>query len=301
MTETLSKPPLIRKPPTMPAGVSKPAPPGRAQHVVKTFSVAPWAGTNEGKKVLLYGPSGLGKTTLASMAPHAIFIGLDDGGRQTRHPKTNQPLNAIQGVETFQQLRDALHQVDLFPAGSSVVLDTITKAEALAEPYLFETVRSDSGQTVDSIEGYGWGKGYKHLLDVMRLLLTDFDALVRRGVNVILLAQQGQATVPNLEGTDYLKDGPLLCGQPKNGGNVRSEVCAWADNIFRIGYPEVSVVKASKTASRGKASGTTERNIFTEPEIWFEAKNRMNGTLPPVVAFSKRDDDSIWQFVFGAT
>jgi hypothetical protein len=61
-------------------------------------------------------------------------------------------------------------------------------------------------------------------------------------------------------------------------------------------------VKANAQANKGKASGSTERQVFTEPAVYFVAKNRMNGTLPPVVSFSARDDDAIWQFVFhGAT
>ena len=292
--------PPIRKPPTIPAPAARPPVAGAAPRVAKTFTVAPWTGAGEGKKGMIYAPNGFGKTTLASMAPNPIFIGFDDGGREIRNPITGQPLNAINGVGTFQELRDVVHQVDLFPTGSSLVLDTITKAEPLAEQHLFETVKHESGHTVKSIEDYGWGKGYKHLTDVMRLLLTDFDTLIRRGVNVILLAQQGQATVANLEGTDYIQDGPLLCGQPKAGGNVRSEVCSWCDFIFRIGYPEVSVIKANPKASKGRASGSTERQIFTEPEVHFVAKNRMNGTLPPIVSFAERKTNDIWKYIFGA-
>lgn len=290
------KPASLIKPPTSKPPVSKP---GVAAHVAKTFSVKPWSGSNEGKKVLVYGPNGMGKTTLAAMAPNPIFIGLDDGGRETTHPKTDEPLNAIGGIETFADLRDALHQHALFSLGTTVVLDTMTKAEHLIEAEVLRTIKNDGGQYVENIEAFGWGKGYKHMCDLTRLLLTDFDPLIRKGVNLILLAQQSQATVANLEGTDYAQDGPMLTSQPKSGANVRSEVCAWVDNIFRVGYPEVSVVKANKQASKGKASGSTERVIYTEPAVYFVAKNRMNGKLPPVVSFSQRDDDSLWQFVFG--
>lgn len=277
-----------------------PTSPSKSQTVTKTFSVAPWTGSGQGEKIMLYGPNGMGKTTLASMAPNPVFIGLDDGGRKIRNPKTGQPVNAIQGVETFEDLRDALHQVDLFPTGGTMVLDTITLAEAAIIKHVLKTVKVGKDYA-ENLEDYGYGKGYNYLLDPIRLLLADMDSLVRRGTNILLLAQQSQATVSNLSGVDFAQDGPTLESKPKAGANVRSEVCGWVDNIFRIGYPDVSVIKANAQANKGKAQGTTDRQVFTEPEVHFLAKNRMNGKLPPVITFKTRDDDSLWQWLFQET
>lgn len=294
MTAPPSRPPL-----KMPPMAKPPAPSAGPAHVPKTFAVKAWTGAGEGKKILLYGPNGMGKTTLASMAPNPIFIGFDDGGREIRNPKTGQPINAIPGVETFEDFRDALHQTTLFPTGATLVVDTITLAEVRAINYLLRTVKTEGGKTPGNIEDYGWGKGFNLLLDPMRLLLADMDPLVRKGVNVILLAQQGLGTVVNQAGLDYFQDGPVLTSKPAKDTNVRSEYIGWCDNVFRIGYDDPTVEKAAKTATKGKATGTTARRIFTEPEVYFVAKNRMNGTLPPVVSFDTRDDDSIWRFLFG--
>lgn len=293
-----SKPPTTGKPATPPKMPStKPAP--ASAHKPKVFSVAPWTDEGQGEKIIIYAPHGNGKTTLASMAPNPIFIGVDDGGRKIRNPKTGQPVNAIPGVETFRDIRDAVGQHDLFPVGSTLVLDTITKTEVLGEHYTFETVKTEGGKTATGIEDYGFGKGYRYLTETMRLLLTDLDALVRKGVNVILLAQQGQATVANLAGTDYLEDGPKLYNS-KNGTGVRSEYCEWADHIFRIGHADVSVTKANAKATKGKVSGSTDRVIFTVKELHFVAKSRpIDGyNLPAVISFENQKDDSLWQYVF---
>ena len=76
------------------AAATAAAPPGRATAPVvnKTFQVKTWSGDKEGEKVIAYADSGMGKTTLASMAPSAVFIGLDDGGRKILNPKTNESL-----------------------------------------------------------------------------------------------------------------------------------------------------------------------------------------------------------------
>lgn len=292
---TKPKPTLI-KPPSATVATK---PPAASARPVKTFSVVEWSGEGEGKKIILYGPNGMGKTTLAAMAPDAVFIGLDDGGRETRHPKTGAKLRAIPGVESFYDLRDALHQTTMFPRGSTLILDTVTRAEELIKQFVLATVKKEGkGERADSLEDYGYGKGFSHLTDASRLLLGDLDPLVRSGVNVILLAQQTQATVSNLEGIDYSQDGPALTSQPKSGMNVRTEFCSWSDHIFRLGYADPSVKKANERAAKGKASGTTDRYVFTEPQIHFVAKNRMNGTLPAIMPFATRDDDSIWRAVF---
>lgn len=243
----------------------------------------------------------MGKTTLASMAPGAVFIGLDDGGRKIFDPKTGKQLQRIPQVVSFQDVRDAVRQPDLFTPGSTIVVDTVTKADELAEGYTLDHVRNDRNETMKSLEEYGFGKGYKHQCETMRLLLADLDGPVARGVNVILLAQQGQATISNLAGTDYSEDGPLLTSQPKAGPNVRGEYCAWVDYIFRIGHPDVSVLKAGKTATKGKVSGSTERVIYTSKQLHYVAKSRPlsdGAKMPEVVSFSSESDDSLWQILF---
>ena len=75
------KPPLA--PPPKPV-----APPPIAKRVPKTFAVEEWQGDIEGEKIIIHGKYGMGKTTLATMAPAPVFIGLDDGGRKLKDPRT---------------------------------------------------------------------------------------------------------------------------------------------------------------------------------------------------------------------
>lgn len=292
-------PPKLPRP-TLKPPTTGPSKPSLATRQVRTFSVAPWTGTNEGEKILLYGPSGMGKTTLATMAPNPIFIGVDDGARKIRHPKTGAPVQAIEGVVTFEDLRDALHQPDLFPPGSTIVIDTITKVENLAEDFVLRTLKNDRGEIVPNLIAYGYGKGDVHLCTTLRFLLSDLDPHVQRGVNVLLLAQQSQISISNLAGTDYMEDGPAL-RNIKNTGGARSDFCGWCDHVFRIGYPDVQVVVANRNATKGKAVvGATERVIYTAKEIHYVAKNRGNGQIPDAVTFNDPTDDAIWQYVFPA-
>lgn len=291
------KPPIARPPIKMPT-VTSASPASR--HTPKTFNIITWTGAKEGEKIILYGNSGMGKTTLATMAPSPVFIGLDDGGRKIVNPKTGENVKAIPGVESFQDLRDALHQNGLIEPGQTLVIDTVTRAEGLGELHTLATVKTEKGETPENLEAYGYGKGYKHLMDTMRLLISDLEPHVRRGVHVLLLAQQGQATVSNLEGVDYLQDGPKLCARKDQ--NIRTEFVEWVDHVFRIGHPSLEVVKDNKKNVKGKVKGTMERVIYTQPELYYMAKNRSNGKWPPVVSFENPADDSLWAYVFhGAT
>jgi hypothetical protein len=271
------------------------APPTKTRPV-KTFSLTPWTGKGQGEKIILYGGSGTGKTTLCSMLPNAVFIGLDDGGRKIRNPKTGEPITCVDGVETFYDLRDALAQDDLWRAGTSCVIDTLTVVENLAEQWMFDTIpHQDHGTRVSNIEGYGYGKGYTHLFETIRLLLQDLDRLIRKGVHVCLVCQNMAIKRANPEGADYLYDGPKLCHPNSEKTSVRLHVCEWADHVLRIGHTGVNLI-GKATDRVQKAKGTLDRAIYAAPEPHFFAKSRT--LTEPVISFESPADDSVWQFVF---
>lgn len=299
----MAKKPPSSKPKMPPSAKPNVPSSGPKAHTPKSFSVKPLNGAGEGEKLLVYAKSGTGKTTLAAQVPNAVFIPLDDGARKIVNPITGKPVDAIQGVETFQDLRDAVQQaVALVPQGGALVIDTITRALPLAEQWVVENVTTEKGGRAKNLEAFGFGKGYRHVLDAFRNLLADLDALIRSGRHVVLLAQLDQAIVPNAAGADYYEDVPKLIENKQ--GPVRTEVCEWCDHIARIGYLSMDVEKDAKEARAGKIGGDSERAIFTGGALHFIAKSRpINGNrLPPVIGFENEADNSFWQFVLeGAT
>lgn len=254
----------------------------------KTFTATPWTGEGDGEKIIVHADSGMGKTTLCTMAPKPVFIGLDDGGRRIRNPKTGEPVMACQGVETFQDVRDALHQPDLFDGFETVIIDTVTALQDLAVPWLLENIPNEKGSRVENIVKYGYNKGYQHLYDTMKLILQDCDVLVRKGKNIIFIAQTGPHKVPNPSGEDYLRSGPrLYSGTP----SVEALYCEWADHVLLIDY-DMKAVEDRKAVSGGS------RVVYTRGEVHFRAKSRTLGPDEGVVSFETPSDDSIWQFIF---
>jgi len=296
----MSKPPPMKTtaPPPPSGGIPRvpPAPttPRAAVRAPKTFAVVDASGHGEGEKVVIYGPSGVGKTTLAAMAPDPVFVSPDDGARKIRDPRTGAILKMVGGVRDFDDLRDVMNQHTLFDKGGSMVLDTITKAEEWMEPFIFANYKSDKGATVKTLEGYGWGKGYRHALEVTRLFLQDIEGLMRKGVNVILLAQENAVTMPNPEGLDFLQAGPKMHHTKQYSS--RQELCEWADHVLRVGYHENQVVGADG-ATRGKlATSSTTRVVYTGEARHFFAKSRT--LTEPVISFAEAKDDSLWRWMF---
>lgn len=270
------------KKPKMPMPTDEPA-----QAPVANFTVESYANVKRGEKIIDYGDTGIGKTSLALLAPKPVFLDLDEGAFELHHPVTGKKVDYIPGLRNFADVRAALQQISLYDKYETIVIDNVTILQDWAEPHVLATIKTEKGATVTNLVGYGYNKGYKHLYDVMRGPLADCDELVRRGKNVILIAQAALRNVPNPSGEDFLRAGLRL--HADKSWNIESLYCEWASHILRIDYHDAFV-------SKKKISGATTRAIFTQPELHFRAKSRT--IQEPVVSFESREDDSIWQFIF---
>ena len=255
----------------------------------KSFVIEDWNSPNDGKRILLYADSGMGKTTLASLAPKPVFIGIDDGGKLLVDD-AGKKLRHVPGIKSFGDVRAAM-LADIYQDDETVVIDQATYLEEWAVDHVLATIPNDRGTIMDSIIRYGYNKGYRHLYDVMKLILQDADSLIHRGKNVIIIAQMTANKVANPGGDDFLREGPrLYAGTP----SIESLYCEWADHVLRIGYLFLSV------KDRKATSGENKRAIFVHAEPHFRAKSRtLTESKYAVVSFEDVKDDSIWRFMFG--
>jgi hypothetical protein len=292
---------MSTKPPPKPkAKAPKPASPkatkpgsSTASRPTKSFSVDAWDASDHGEKIILYGKSGIGKTTIAGLSEDPVFIGLDDGGRKIVD-SDGKPLACVSGVESVYDLRDALSQKGLFDGYKTIVIDNLTKLQEVAEPYVVDNFKTSKGGKASTFRGFGWD-GPAHMVDVFRLILSDLDRLVAQGKTIVCLAQLGDKQVANAGGHDYLEEGPALLHQ--RHASVRDLVCQWADHVLRLGYldMQVEMVEGSKV---GKVSaGDATRAVFCGDAQHFIAKSRpIKGLhLPAVISFEDPTDDTLWR------
>ncbi len=278
-------------------GAKIPAPDAPSEPL-KKFSAGVSA-SNRGQKIIVYGNSGIGKSSLVALAPTPIFIPLDDGSVNLRDPYTDEKVQQVQDANgeppcTFAETRTALQQYSIYDNFETVVIDTATVLQDLSHQYMFDTIPHEKGNTVTSIEGYGYGKGYTHLYDVMKLVIQDCDELIRRGKNVIIIIQCTLATVANAAGDDYVCDAPQLYPGNKIAPSVRDLYIQWADHVLFVNHANTAVKDK-------KIKGDVTRAVFTQGQLHFKAKTRVLASgevIPGVICFDDVKDDSIWQMIF---
>ncbi len=286
---------MSKPPPPIPKKVGPAAPPAKATAPAKQFKVRSYSIENVGHKTLGYGPSGVGKTTLFSMMPDPVFFPMDDGGRLIRNPITGKPLDLVEGLKTFEDVRDALHQPRLFQEHKSIVIDTVTALEPWIEQQVLTTVKKDGASMVGkSIRDYGYNVGWTYVLERYRLLMSDLDALCQQGYHIGIIAQESAVSMPNTEGIDYLQAGPSLHHDKQI--SPRLYMGENVDHVLRIGFNDQVVVGQGVDAKVGKASSDTTRAIYTCGGRSFYAKSRT--IKDPTVSFEEENDDSIWRIMF---
>lgn len=280
---TIAAPPARPAPPPAPrARANGNEPPNRLKTAV-TFGPIP---DGTGHRIVMFGPGGIGKTTLAATAPGPVaFFDLDDSLPRLKTQLADSPekldLRPVSGIRTWQQIRDALH-AEGWDQIKTIVIDSATRAEELAVEHTLATVPHEKGQRVQRIEDYGFGKGYSHVYDTFLTLLGDLDQHTRAGRHVILICHDCTASVPNPDGEDWIRYEPRLQSPASGKSSIRLRVREWADHVLFVGY-DIAV-------KDGKGSGSGSRTIYPAELPHCMAKSR---TLSQSLALSKFDL-SLW-------
>lgn len=267
---------------------SAPAPPTKKIIPKTNYKLTTLGSNGRGKKIIVYGITGIGKTTLCALTPNPAFISLDGGADEIKHPDTDKQLNGI-NLNTFADVRGFL-QSNVPDSADTIIIDHTTELQHLAQAYMFQTIKKERGEIAKNIEDYGWHKGYRYWVDTMRLILSDCDRWVRAGKNVILIAQSSIIKWTQAGSEDFVMEGPDLYHDKKE--SILMPYLAWADHVFRLGYANLIV-------DDGKVSPVKERAVFIHPDATFFAKSRTISAEYDIVTFNKPSDNSVWRLLFG--
>lgn len=254
--DTYMTPPLKRT-----ATLPKPAP----THAQLFGEVAD--GT-DGHRIIVYGPGGIGKTTLACQAPGPVaYVDADLSLSKLKKQliAAGVPVPVPVMVKDWRSLREAL-AMDVWAQFKTIAIE-ITHVEEWAVKHTFATVKNEKGASVSRIEDYGYGKGPQHVYDTFLPLLGDLDKHVLAGRNVVLIAHECVKSVPNPSGEDWIRYEPRLQDPASGKASIRLRCKEWSDHLLFFGY-DVAVDK------EGKGSGSGTRTIYTAELPHFMAKSR---------------------------
>ena len=223
---------------------------------------------NKAKKVVVYGPEGIGKSTFASMFPNPLFI-------DTEGSTNNMEVKRLPRPTSWTMLGEELQQVIKDKPCGTLVVDTIDWAENLC----IEHICAKAGK--NGIEDFGYGNGYVYEKEEFAKLLNRLEEVIEAGINIVLTAhaQLRKFTQPDEIG-EYDR-WELKLGK-KTGSVISPLVKEWADLLLFVNYKTMAVA-VDKDGKKFKAQGNA-RVMYTEHHPCWDAKNRFD--LAPELAFS---------------
>lgn len=212
------------------------------------------------KRVVVYGPEGVGKSTFASKFPKPLYIDTEGSTVNLSVDRTPMP-------SSWGHLFQIISEIRRDPMGyKTVVLDTADWTQRLA------ILEMCAKKSIDGIEGMGYGKGYTYLAEEFGKLLDAFSGLVDRGLNVVITAHAATRKFDLPE-----EEGAYDRWEMKLEKKVAPLVKEWADMVLFLTYK--TYVMVDDKTKKAKASGGTVRVIKTEHTAAWDAKNRDG--LPP--------------------
>lgn len=213
------------------------------------------------QRVVIYGPEGIGKSSLAAQFPDPLFI-------DTEGSTDNMDVARADKPTSWTMLMNHIAFVKANPTiCQTLIIDTIDWAETLALQYIC----AQHGKS--GIEDFGWGSGYTYLIEEIGRLLDRLQELVELGINVVLTAhaQVKKFTKPDeLGGYDRYE---LKLSNKKTETNVSAKVKEWADMVLFLNY-KTYIITDEKTKKQ-KAQGGQRVMQTTHSPSW-DAKNRHN-------------------------
>ena len=219
------------------------------------------------RRVLLYGPQGVGKTTWASKAPDPLFLDIERGSDDLEVARTPQ-------IDSWEGLGSTLKRLlDEGGEWKTLVLDSVDWAEKLLHQKLCREAGVQEHELV-KIQG-GYGSGYTMAAARISSMLKMFDAIQKKhGWIIVLLGHTKSQRIDDPQRASYTQ------WQLNLHEKAAAPVREWVDEMF-FAQTDVSIMEVDsrgKDGGRSIAKGGKKRWITTVGSPAVAAKNRLGIT-----------------------
>lgn len=233
-------------------------------------------------KLIVYGDGGTGKSTLAASMPSPIWLDANDGSGRlnvTRYPFRDGPGGHV--PRTYAEVTNAIDDLAIAKHDfQTLVIDTLVDVEKLlwTSMMVYDSQRGGKkAGELESIDDYGYGKGYERALDEWRLLVHRLERVRARGMNIVLLDHAKVKPFRNPEGPDFDRYTPAV--HEKAGIYLRG----WSDITGFLRHEDFAQGEGRK--ARGFSTG--RRLLHVVHHAAYDAKTRW--TLPEAIEIPAED------------
>jgi hypothetical protein len=221
------------------------------------------------KKVVVYGPEGIGKSTFAAQFPDAIIIDVE-GSTASMDVARIEPKSWSELLSNVKDITAGLVDVPC----RTLVIDTADWAETLC------TASVCAQNHWDSLSSPSYGTGYRVAWEEFGKLMNELSTTVDKGINVVVTAHAAMRKFEQPdEAGSYDRWEMKLQNSPK--ANIAAMVKEWADMVLFVNYK--TIVSDKDKQGKGKAQGG-RRVMYTEHHPCWDAKNRYG--LPAMMDFT---------------
>jgi putative NADPH-quinone reductase len=229
-------------------------------------------------RIVIYGPEGIGKSTFAADSG-ALVLPCEDGLGGIECHKTDP----IKSLDEVMELIGALYQQE--HDFTAVAIDTADALEKLLwDDVVAEANESNKGGAqIKTIEGFGYGRGYKFAMEKLRTVLAGLDALRNDRNMMVIVTAHAQ-----IKRYDDPTSDPYDRYQLKMHEKSAELIKEWCD-VLGFATQKLAVkntaVSAKKEIRRALDTGGTILHLRRTPA--FDAKNRYG--LPDTLPFKWAD------------
>lgn len=212
----------------------------------------------EPQKVVIYGPQGVGKSSLAALFPNPLFLDTERGSRRL-------PVDRIE-IETLNDFKTWVAKIPTDPEFKdyqTIVIDTIDWLEGKVKEVVVQEY---------SVKDRSYNREGSFIGDKMLPILNSLTPIITAGKNVVLLAHSATVKVD-------LPDQPSAFDRYEldmDKKYVAPLVKHWADHLLFL-KNKIAIREVEEGKNKGVGKG--DRILCTSTTASYDAKIRVPGAL----------------------